>query len=402
MSLLIQIIKYIVQGPFTLLRYFSKSIFITISCIGKKNGEHTFGYYDKSPWNKKGTRMVILRIPFSNKMPDIKSEPSTIELLDENGSYMKDIATCNIWNTQMGNRVQWLGPDFNNRIIFNDYRNNQLVSVIKDLTTDAEIEIKRPIYDVSNNGQYAITLDFLRLHIHRPGYGYNIGQKSEDFKNIPTNDGIFFIDLIKNKEYLLISLLELAKKEKQNLNEMHSVKVNHIMINKESSRFMFLFRYMIGKEKFTRLYTSSIDGQNLFLFNTRNLVSHANWISENTFIVWAEVNPKGQRYYLFSDLNADPVKIIGDTILNEDGHPSVSFNGKYLITDTYNDIARRRSLILFDMETNKRRILGKFYSPFVFSGSLRCDLHPRFDFKGEKICFDAAFKNGRQVYISKI
>lgn len=402
MSLLIQIIKRIIQGPFTLLRYFSKSIFINIVCIGKKEGEHTFGYYDKSPWNNNGSRMVVLRIPFSDKMPDTKSSFSSIELLDGNGGYIRDVTDCCIWNTQMANRLQWLGPDFDSRIIFNDYRNNKLVSVIKDLNTDEEILLNIPIYDVSKNGRFAITLNFLRLHIYRPGYGYDIGQKKDDFKNLPADDGIIYLDIIENKEYVIIPLLDLAKREKLDINKMHSVKVNHIMLNKESSRFMFLFRYMIDKQKFTRLYTSSIDGKDLFLFKTNKLVSHANWIDDNTFIVWADVNPKGQRYYIFKDFLEDPVNIAGENILNEDGHPSISLSGKYLLTDTYNDISRRRSLILFDMVTNSKIILGKFYSPFKNSGSLRCDLHPRFNNKGGKICFDAAFKNGRQVYISTL
>jgi hypothetical protein len=397
-----QLIQYLIQGPFTLIRYFQKSIFINIVRTGKKIGEHTFGYYDKSPWNKEGTNMVILRIPYSNRMPEIGTEKAVIELLDGNGVYIKDIASCRIWNTQMANRLQWVGPEFNDKIIYNDYRNDKLVSVIKNINNDKEVVLKQPIYDVSPDGKFAIRLNFLRLHIFRSGYGYNIGQNRSDYQNIPSDDGIFFLDLINNEEKLLISLLSLAKKESSDLKSMHSVKVNHLMINKSSSRFMFLFRYMIDDKKFTRLYTISVDGQNLFLFNTRNLVSHANWVTENTFIVWADVSPKGQAYYLFSDFNAEPIRIIGKNVLKGDGHPSVSLDGNFLLTDTYSDIARRKRLILYDIIANNRKVLGKFYNPFVYSGSLRCDLHPRFDFRSKKICFDAVFKNGRQVYISKI
>jgi hypothetical protein len=140
----------------------------------------------------------------------------------------------------------------------------------------------------------------------------------------------------------------------------------------------------------------------LFTFDLNNLVSHSNWINDNSLIIWADAKPNGQHYYILEDFNSTPIKIIGESVLTEDGHPTISPNGDFLITDTYNDIFRRRSLIYYNIKNNVKTIIGKYYSPFFYSGSLRCDLHPRLNFQGTKICFDSAMKNERQVYIFEL
>lgn len=395
----ILLLKIILQLPFVILtKIFPFNGFKT-KRIGCFNNQHLFGYYDKSPWNKSGDKMLILRIPFSSTHHKCTGSEANIELLNGDGLYLRDLGCCNIWNTQMGNRLQWMGPDFENRVIFNDYRENKLISVIKNINNNEEKVLDYPIYDVTHDGCYAITLNFLRLHAMRKGYGYDIGQADTNYKDIPDDDGLFLLDIGKNEIKLIISLRQLAEFEKINFNKMNSVRVNHVMINPSDDRFMFLFRFKIDNIEHTRLYTCSIDGKELFVFNTKKLVSHANWIDQNSFIVWADVYPYGQHYYVFNDFDQNPIRIIGKDELIEDGHPSYSGDQRYLLTDTYNDFARRRSLILYDNITNKKMTLGKYYSPFKYSGSLRCDLHPRFNYAGNKICFDACFEGQRQVYI---
>ena len=43
------------------------------------------------------------------------------------------------------------------------------------------------------------------------------------------------------------------------------------------------------------------------------------------------------------------------------GHPSISKNQKWMITDTYPDNSRMSKLILFKLVSNKSKELGKFF-----------------------------------------
>ena len=64
----------------------------------------------------------------------------------------KFLTTTSTINFQQGCRLQWLGPDFNTKVIFNDYMNGEYVSKIFDIETMKFEILPFPIYSVSNNG----------------------------------------------------------------------------------------------------------------------------------------------------------------------------------------------------------------------------------------------------------
>ncbi|MEJ5266114.1 MAG: hypothetical protein WHT29_12435, partial [Bacteroidales bacterium] len=79
-----------------------------------------------------------------------------------------------------------------------------------------------------------------------------------------------------------------------------------------------------------------------------------------------------------------------------DGHPNVY--DKKMIFDTYPDKARMKSLFIFDMKNNSLTLLGEFFEPLQYNGQTRCDLHPRWNFSGNKIFIDSTHSQKRQLY----
>ena len=67
-----------------------------------------------------------------------------------------------------------------------------------------------------------------------------------------------------------------------------------------------------------------------------------------------------------------------------------------VVTDTYPDRSRLASLYLIKDDKAKR--LARVFVPFGYDNDLRCDLHPRWNRTGDKICFDAVLK-GKEVFI---
>ena len=65
-------------------------------------------------------------------------------------------------------------------------------------------------------------------------------------------------------------------------------------------------------------------------------------------------------------------------------------------------------MILYNLEKNKRIDIGKFYSipdkkynigkDWEISG-MRCDLHPRWNRDGTKICIDSVHEGSRNIYV---
>ena len=134
--------------------------------------EYFFGYYDKSPWDAGGRYMLCMRADNTWKSPasERDAEILLIDTGDPTAAPRVLASTC-AWNVQQGCMLQWLGPDFSRRIIYNDFRNGEFCSVVLDIETGCETVLPMPVYSVASDGKSALSLDFARLHRLRKGYG---------------------------------------------------------------------------------------------------------------------------------------------------------------------------------------------------------------------------------------
>jgi len=48
---------------------------------------------------------------------------------------------------------------------------------------------------------------------------------------------------------------------------------------------------------------------------------------------------------------------------------------------------------------NRRTDIGGFYAPPELDGPIRCDLHPRWNRDGTKVCIDSLHEGSRQIYV---
>jgi hypothetical protein len=360
--------------------------------------EHFFGYYDKSPWDITNRYMLTLRVPFADKHPQ-QGDKATIGVIDtKNDNKFTSIEETNTWNLQQGSMLQWLGSDFNESIIYNDLNNNEYVSIIYNLKNKTKEILERPVYSVNKDGKFALSLNFSRLHKLRPGYGYaNLEDKTKG-QSHPEDDGIWYLDLESNQSKLIISLADIVK---INWNEkMKDAQhwFNHIDISPNGTRFSFLHRWEYNNVINSRLYTADIDGKNIYCLADDTMVSHSCWKNNEQILVWCRQFDIGDRYYLLTDQTSKR-EVIGDGILNVDGHPSYSPDGRYILTDTYPDRTRKRSLIVYDTQNNERYDIAKVFAPFKYDGEIRCDLHPRWSRDGKQICFDSVHEGKRQLYV---
>jgi hypothetical protein len=362
------------------------------------NMEYFFGYYDKSPWDATDRYMLCLRAKNTYKSV-APSEPAEIILIDvKNNNKYEVIGKTNAWNVQQGCMLQWLGPDFKERIIYNDFRDNQYCSVIYNIYTGEEKVISMPVYSVSNDGKFALTLDFSRLHRLRKGYGYSNLPDYTEKEKCPDKTCIWKIDLNTGKIIDLLKYTDFAKFEPRPEMKNAEHKVNHIMINPSGNRFMVLHRWLIGNKKYTRLVTVNTDGTNMYNLNDDDMTSHCYWKNDHEILAFAHKKNEGNGYYLFKDMTTKYKKLW--TELKTDGHPSYSPDRKMVVTDTYPDRTRLSSV--YCIRGNEIKKIARVYAPFKYDNDVRCDLHPRWNRNGDKICIDAVFEGKRQLYIIEV
>ncbi len=367
----------------------------TIVCRSDTNYTNLFGYYDKSPWSHDGKKMLYLRVPSAHKNADSceKSEVIVKDLVHDSETV---IATTSSWNVQQGCMLQWLGNN-DTEIIYNDFRENRLCSVILNIADRSERIINYPVYSVSRNGKFVLTLDFLRLHTLRPGYGYcNLVDKTAD-KMLPTGACIYYVNLKSNESSPIITYEQLASLRHLNTMDGAYHKVNHIMLNPNGDRFIFMHRWLQNGVKHDRLLSANVDGSNIRILLDYDMVSHCNWKNNREIIAFANYKGTGYHYYTFydaEDINCKNINKMPDV----DGHPSYSPDGRYVLTDTYPSFKRKQMLYIYDTKTEECKIVASIYANLNYINETRCDLHPRWKYDGTEICFDGAQQKSRQVY----
>lgn len=356
--------------------------------------EHLFGYYDKCPWSPDAKNMLYLSVMAANKRPSSTSQADII-LKDTASNTERVIACTNTWNVQQGCMLQWLNS--NNEFIYNDFREQAYVAIIHNLKSNTQRTVCRPVYSVSADGKSAISLDFVRLNTFRPGYGYvNTPDKTAQLQ-CPDEPCLWFVNLTDDTAQTILKYTDLLKiyPKDSMLGAYH--KVNHVMINPNGTRFMFLHRWMKDGKKYDRLLTCNMDGTEIYDLLDEGMVSHSFWLSDSKIITYASTYRDGSQYYVLVDKTQEKTVALGGK-LHEDGHPSLSPDGKYIITDTYPNFMRKQTLFLCHIESGSVKKIAEVYANPKYSEECRCDLHPRWNRSSDEICFDGAPGRYRQVY----
>lgn len=368
-----------------------------ISQISDDKEEHLFGYYDKCPWNGNEDKIIYLQVSDAYKDVAPKEEAKII-LKDLTSKEEKVISTTKAWNVQQGCMLQWIGPDYNSEILYNDFIDNELKTVVLNIQTNEKRIIDFPVYTIDKSGKWGLTLDFYRLHRMRPGYGYSNKEDKTEGQLLPEGYCIWKIDLEKNISEGIITYQDLYQIDfKENMTDAEH-KVNHIMINPSGNRFMFLHRWIKNGVKNTRLLTADIDGKNICNLLDDGMTSHCTWKNDNTILGWARNKKLGTHYYLITDKTKEFKKVAEEKLLT-DGHPTYSPNGKCFVTDTYPDFKRKQHIYIYKDGTDELISVATIYSNIKYRNDCRCDLHPRWNRSGNKICFDGAQKSKRQIYV---
>lgn len=360
--------------------------------------EYFFGYYDKSPWDASDRYMLCLRVKDTTKSV-APEEPADIILIDtHNNNSFEVISRTNTWNVQQGCMLQWLGPDYSERIIFNDFRDGKYCSVILNIKSREEKVLDMPVYSVSNDGKFALALDFSRLHRLRKGYGYSNLAEITAGEKLPDKPCIWHINLKTNESKSILKYTDFANFETRLEMDGAEHKVNHIMINPSGDRFMVLHRWFNGTQKFTRLVTANIDGSDLFNLSDDNMASHCYWKSDDEILAYARKKETGNGYYLMKDKTKEYTHMWSELI--SDGHPSYAPDGSTVVTDTYPN--RSRVASVYVIKKDDAKTVARVFAPFKYDNDLRCDLHPRWTRAGDKICFDSVFEGKRSLYVIEI
>lgn len=352
----------------------------------KNDGCDTFfGYYDISPFNNDG-KIVYLELPSS-------SETINIILNNIDNSDKRYLAISHAWNWQQGTRLRWLNDEL---ISFNDYINGDYCNRIINIKTNEERLIFWPLYDIDSNNELGLSLDFRRLGVMRPGYGYVCDSYNPG--NIQSG-GIDIIDFTNNKIIKTISIERIADSIAYNGN-YDNVYLNHLSFSPSGSRFLFFFIEVTNNYHKASLIVYDISEDSIIPLELKGKVSHYAWKNDNEILCTTYSSRTECYYYLYSVTNQSKTRIC-PTSLFVDGHPSF-ISSTQLITDTYPDKHRFMHLSAVNIDKDFKEDILSVYLDENSVGETRTDLHPRLNHNKDTISIDVNYHGKRSLLCIKI
>jgi hypothetical protein len=369
--------------------------------ITDNSKEHLFAsYYGINSFDQTERYVTILETDIKYKLPD-ENDPATLGLVDLKTNQFIPLTQTYAWNFQQGCMAHWLATSPDSLIIYNDLREGKFVSVIMNAISKREIKtIPFPISAVSPNGREALSINFSRLRLMRPDYGYGgNGQDSRKDIPFPDNDGIFLINLETGESKILVSY-EQVRQLVPPIKEGKIAWFNHTLFSRNGSKVFFLSRQREDTGWVTTSFTVNRDGtglQRCFPDNWGG--SHYDWLNDEELMVTANWDGKQYGHVLFT-IGKQDYKRLGNGLLDYDGHGTFSPDQKWMVTDTYPSAGlSEEKIYLMEMKSQTVMCLGRFLEPMEFSGFWRCDIHCRWSPHGDKIGFNSTQTGSRQVYI---
>ena len=373
-------------------------------------------YFGINAWSPDGRYLAVLETDINGRVPE-EGEAATLALVDlQDGNKLIPIGKTLCWNFQEAAMFHWL-PWEDGACIYNDCRDGKFVSVVYNWKTGAERIIPYPVSAVSKDGTKAVSVNYARLRLCRPDYGY-AGQGQDPLRDDiwPDSDGLWVVDLRTGEGRLILSVRDAAAQMTQIEDPKGLAYFCHTVLSKNAKKIFFLARTVENLdeqvEKFghvkawrTSAFTIDIDGNNLRRCYPDGWEgSHFNWLDDETIAVTARWNAgKCWAHTIFKVGEESKVRHLAPGLLDWDGHLVFSPNGKFLCSDGYWNSNKERNFVLIRVEDEAVRSLGTFFVPEEYQEQYsRCDLHARWRSDGSQIAFNSVHEGTRQVYISDV
>lgn len=361
--------------------------------------------------------ILALETDINGRLPSA-TDRITLGIIDtHSANRFIPITTTACWNFQEAAMAHWL-PNEPDTFLFNDCRDGKFCTVIMNWRTKAERVLPMPVSAVSPDGTKAISINYARLYVTRPDYGYaGGGQDARLDVTWPEDDGLWLMDLRTGSTKLILSVaqgraLMPAPKTFADKPGHPLAYYCHTVFSRDGKKVFFLARsvdwFDAATHKIpywqTTSFTVDTDGQNLRrCFPDGWGGSHFNWLDGQTMVVTVE--PKSLsgkqkwRHAVFTVGEEDKVRFYGPGLLDWDGHCVYSPDGKWMSTEGYFDANYNRQWSLMRVEDEAIKAVGEFFVPEPYRPTYwRCDLHARWRPDSRQLLFNSVHTGSRQIF----
>jgi len=386
---------------------FSKPVAIT---SGPK--DHLFAsYYAINAWSADGRYVTVLETDVKGRLPTEQdaAKLGVVDLKDSNRFIPLTETRC--WNFQEATMAHWLGTAPNTQFIYNDLVDGKFVAVTYDIGTGQKRIVPHPVSAVTADGKWAVSINYARLRLTRPDYGYGgNGQDARNGVTWPGDDGLWLVNVQTGEAKLIVPIASVRDRMPQVKDPGALAYFCHTVFSRDGSKIFWLARSVenlagqkVVRKWETTAFTCNRDGSDVRrCFPDGWGGSHFNWLDGERLMVTAKYKDAVYSHVLFTPGKDDYTRV-GKGLLDFDGHGVFSDDGQWMATDTYPDKLGERKLMVLRMSDHAVLPLGSFFVPEIYRETYsRCDLHPRWRPDGRQLGFNSVHEGSRQVYVIDI
>ena len=396
-------------------RYREHKTFGSVYQITPDDGYYLHSFFDVLPFSPSGRYVAVTKIPSQDSNPQL-GDTSEICIIDLHKKTIESIYTTRAWGMQVGANLNWGMTD--KYIYSNDIIDGQTVCIRINIESRVVRAYSGSMYHLSPDELEIIGFPLELMNATQPGYGVPVEEGNqpvltpEDYKR----EGLWRTSLDTDNNELLVSIYDTtAAISNKNRITNGTYYFFHSKYNRQNSRIMQVLRYVYpthqGKVKRkNRLFTFNVDGSKIVEAVSAKQWSrggnHPNWHPDGKHLVMnLTVDDEIMRFCSFKYDGSD-LKVLSKSHPGS-GHPSISPNGRYLVTDAYphEPLALENGEVpirLLDLQTDSMETICTMFTLGDGRGVVRCDPHPVWSKDGKKICFNGAHTGRRQVYIADL
>ena len=199
-------------------------------------------YTGINSWSADNRYLLVLETDVNGRL-SAAGEPCTLGVVDTAcGNRFIPFAQTRAWNFQEAAMAHWLAWA-KDTVVFNDFRDGRFVAVVMNWRTKKVLRvIPHPVSAVSEDGRKAISLNYARIRLTRPDYGYaGPGQDARANEAWPRDDGLWLVDLTTGDAKLIVSVASIRGRMPE-VGPKGLAYFCHTVFSKDASRVFWLAR----------------------------------------------------------------------------------------------------------------------------------------------------------------
>jgi hypothetical protein len=305
--------------------------------------------------------------------------------------------------------AQWI-PE-SRKLIWNfRERQNTFASRQYDIAANEFRDFSLPVYAIDPSGNFALCVNMARLDRVRPGYGYACRHPLPSIHPIPSDDGVYRLDLVSGEYKLILPIERAVDCLRRNaprflLDELDECPrvfwFNHVKMAPSGKRFTLKLRWRDAElrggwnGRMGVSLTCNADGSNLAFL--QHSTSHVMWWSDSILYYWHE-RTRSLRFIKDQPSGGFDLGPVLPEVFDQNVHirhiPVSPF--EFIFDLPYREVVELKELIL---KTGESRPMASFPNHIPPHGPFRCDLHPVPSPDGRMVIVTSLQDGGRQIYL---